>query len=109
MSKVGAETLAKAGKRALGRNEINCRSLVHSAFDLSEDLYDFATWITDESFVTTMNAQSTEKNTDVRKPGLDIRHPIAFADFNGDNKCMGIGLKSLKELGAKEEVLRVKT
>ena len=83
MTKV-ADTVAKAGKRVLGRNETNVRSLVHSAFDLSDNLYDFANWITDESFITSANTKSEEKSVDVRQPGFDLKHPIAFDNFNGN-------------------------
>ena len=40
---------------------------------------------------------------------IEIRHPIVFDNYNGDNQCMGIGLKAMKDIGGKEEVLRIKT
>ncbi len=43
------------------------------------------------------------------QPDLQLVEPLVFADFNGDNQCMGYGLKSLKEIRAGADILRMKT
>ena len=34
-------------------NDIHAKALLHSALDMSDSIYDFASWLTDDSFVGT--------------------------------------------------------
>ena len=38
---------------------------------------------------------------------IDFRHPIVFADYNGDNQCMGVGLKAMGAIDKNEEVFKI--
>ena len=69
--------------------------LVHSALDLSTSLYDFASWLGDDLNVTHTSGGRMDDKVTFFQPGIDLKHPIAFADFNGNNQCMGAGLKAL--------------
>ena len=40
---------------------------------------------------------------------IQFKHPIVFDNYNSDNRCMGIGLKTISALNGKEEILRIKT
>ena len=81
--------------RNLTRSEEYARSLTHSAFDLNDALFNFATWLGDESFVSNLTARPSDDDVNLRQPMVVFKQPIAFADFNGDNKCQGIGLKAM--------------
>jgi hypothetical protein len=37
--------------KALGSNQANVLSLVHSAFDISEELYNFSLWFSQDQFI----------------------------------------------------------
>lgn len=78
--------------QTVAKNEQMAKILVHSAFDLSDSLYDFASWLGDDSFVSNMVASPDKDRVSARHPGLEIKKPIVFADYNGNNQCMGIGL-----------------
>ena len=99
-------TAAKAAKE-LSRSEACCRALVHSAFDLSDKLYDFANWMGDEIFISNLHARPSDDNLNIRQPMIDFRHPIVFADYNGENQCMGIGLKAMGDIDKNEEVFKI--
>ena len=78
--------------KSVATNENLVKQLMHSAFDLSDNLYNFASWLADDAFVGSMVAAPDQDKTGVRQPALELKKSIVFADYNGDNKCMGIGL-----------------
>jgi len=90
--------IPEAVTKSVAKNEAMARILVHSAFDLSDSLYNFASWLGDDSFVDTMLAHPDKDNVGVRQAALEIKKPIVFGDFNGDNRCMGIGLKAFSDI-----------
>jgi hypothetical protein len=79
--------------KTLNTNQANAQSLVHSAFDISQELYNFSQWLVEDKFLTAPNAK--EKDHVFDQPALQIFHPIAFDNYNGGNKCMGFGLRAL--------------
>ena len=81
--------------------------LVSSAADICEHLHDFAQWLTDEKF--TQMPPLTDKDVFVDQPYLQMQQPLAFGDFNGDNKCMGYGLKTISNIQQGEDILLLKT
>ena len=51
MSRVPEKVVKEAAKGLVGTNELHARALMHSAFDLSDKLYDFAGWLMDDAFI----------------------------------------------------------
>ena len=60
------ERLPEAISKSIGKNEALARILVHSAFDVSDSLYNFASWLGEDSFVGTMQALPDKSNVGVR-------------------------------------------
>jgi len=46
--------------KALGSNHANALSLVHSAFDISQELYNFSLWFSQDEFIAPPKVQSTD-------------------------------------------------
>ena len=107
MAKAPKSVVNAAVKRSLSRSEECARSLTHSAFDLSDSLFDFATWLSDESFVSNMMARPGDDAVNVKQPMVVFKQPIAFADYNGDNKCQGVGLRAIGSIDKAEEVFKI--
>ena len=82
--KKAAETFAKQDKNVL--------SLLHSAFDVSQPLYNYAHWL----------------GTLALHNQLVVNSPVAFGDYNEDN-CQGFGVKSINDIEENAEILKLKT
>ena len=67
------QKVPEAVAKNIGRSELNSRALIHSAFDLSDSLYDFANWLGDEAFVTSMNGAAVKDTIKVSSPAIDIK------------------------------------
>ena len=89
---------APATKLGQSKNEMHARMLVNSALDLSTNLYDFASWLGDDLNHSHASGGRSGDTVTFNAPGIDLKHPIAFADFNGNNQCMGAGLKALQPI-----------
>lgn len=97
-----------ATSEAFTKNAKNGLSLLHSAVDMPADVYDLASWLTDDFFVN--SKKSAEQKSEVLLGNrIEFEHPIAFGDYNSDNQCMGIGLKAVKDIPANEPILKVMT
>lgn len=103
-----AKKVPEAVVKNLSRCELNAKALMHSSLDLSDTLYDFSNWLCDESFVK-QPPVSKESNQKLAVPALDIKFPILFGDYNGDNQCMGIGLKAFADIPKSHEIFKMKT
>jgi hypothetical protein len=86
---------------------MRAQSLVHSACDISQELYDYAQWLVEERLLTTPRAR--DKDFVFDQPALQIQHPMAFDNYNGSNKCQGFGLKVLSAVKQGETICKVKT
>ena len=75
----------------MSKNLSNAMSLVHSAADLSKELHDFASWVADDRFTNTM--ENTGKA--INQPFIRINTPLAFENYNVNNQCSGIGLRTI--------------
>ena len=62
MSNQVIDKIVKKSTAQLGKSEAFARALVHSSFDISDKLYDFAGWVGDDSFTTSMDAGTDNKN-----------------------------------------------
>ena len=60
------ERLPEAIAKSIGKNEAFARILVHSAFEISDSLYNFASWLGDDFFVNNMQAYPDKTNVGVR-------------------------------------------
>ena len=60
---------------------------------MSDRLYDLATWVSDDFFV-----DKQKEGDKAIAYGAEFNKPVAFADYNGDNQCMGYGLKSMANI-----------
>lgn len=57
MARVPEKLVKEAAKGLLGTNETHGRALMHSAFDLSDELYNFAGWLADDAFTVSPAGQ----------------------------------------------------
>lgn len=71
--------------KALGTNQANTLSLVHSAFDISQELYNFSLWFSQDLFISPPRITSTDLVVD--QPALSVLAPLAFENYNGENRC----------------------
>ena len=95
---------APATTKKMSQNLSNAMSLVHSAADLSKELHDFSTWLSDDRFTNTV--QNSDKV--LNSPFIKIDHPLAFEDYNLDNQCMGVGLRTLQGIHKDSDILKIK-
>ena len=78
--------------KTFSRNMNNAQSLVHSALDLSDELHEFASWLTEEKF---FDSKLGDKNVALSTPTIEIKSPVAFDNYNVKNQCMGVGLRAI--------------
>ena len=93
--------------KALGSNHANVLSLVHSAFDISQELYNFSLWFSQDQFITSPKVGSADVVVD--QPALQVMSPLAFENFNGGNMCKGFGIKTMGPISKGTSILKIKT
>ena len=81
----------------------NGQSLMHSAFDLSPELHDFASWLTEEKF---FGHKAGSEDLSLNTPAIELMSPIAFSDYN--SMYAGVGLRSLKPIQQNQVLIKMK-
>lgn len=93
--------------KSLGPNQSNMLSLVHSAVDISDELYNFAQWLNQEQFLLTPRINKNDVVQD--QPDIQMRHPLAFDNYNYNNQNQGFGLKTIHAISQNSDILKFKT
>ena len=76
---------------------------MHSAFDLSPEMHDFASWLTEERF---FGHKTGSEDLSLNTPAIELTSPVAFANYN--SMYAGVGLKSLKSIQQDEVLIKMK-